>query len=220
VAALACQFAEFDDKELDVTCVSRTMAIGLLGLMITTPCTGQHLDAGVKAGASFSSLSNVYVVTDENNDASGVQTGLALGGFAAFHLSERVAIQPEIFYVTKGAALDDDAQGNGRSVILRYLEVPLLVKVSAPPGVRMGMYAFTGGTLALRLDASLREGDHNQDLRESISRTDVGAVFGVGIETARWLIEGRFTQGFINIADEGSHPVRTRSLGLLAGVRF
>jgi len=56
---------------------------------------------------------------------------------------------------------------------------------------------------------------------EEVERVDVSIVAGVGFEISRFIIEGRGTWGFRNIAKEtNARDVRSTTFAILGGVRF
>ncbi len=67
-------------------------------LFVINNLSDAQIKFGVKAG-----LNSSTVATDKNGADLSAKTGLNLGGFVCFHLSESFAIQPELYYAEKGA---------------------------------------------------------------------------------------------------------------------
>ena len=56
---------------------------------------------------------------------------------------------------------------------------------------------------------------------EEVERVDVSIVTGVGFEISRFIVEGRGTWGFRNIAKEtNAREVKSTTFAILAGIRF
>ena len=109
-------------------------------------------------------------------------------------------------------------------MLLRYLEVPLLVRFSTPASGSPSAYLLAGPSVGFKMSATHHlgaDGGEDRDVSDRVDGADVGLTFGGGVQWSRWLLEGRFTQGLRDVAtDEGDEAVRTRSFVVLAGIRF
>ena len=77
------------------------------------------------------------------------------------------------------------------------------------------MYGIAGPALDLKFSDDIAA---SIDAVESV---DVSIVAGIGFELARFIVEGRGTWGFRNIAKESTQvDVKTTTFAILAGLRF
>jgi hypothetical protein len=189
--------------------------------MFAAPSAAQGLEFGVKGGVGMSTVSNVSEITETSDAEAGRQFGPVFGGFVGISLGgSRLSIQPEALLTWKGATLDDD--GDGETLRMRYLDVPLLVKLTAPSGGdEKALYVLGGLNLGFALGADVHADDADQDISDRIKSTDFGLTVGAGLQARRWLVEGRYTEGLVNIAvDDSDDPVQTRMFAVLVGIRF
>jgi hypothetical protein len=206
--------------------VSRTFGVILVLLFPALPCAAQSVQAGVKFGVAVTSLSNASTITQASDESWSALAEMTAGGFVTLARSERFAIQPEFLFVTKGVEqeLESAAEVGAASVLLRYLEVPLLVKFSKPASGTLLAYLLAGPSVGFRMSATHHLGTDSGeevDVSDRVDGVDVGLTLGGGVQGRRLLLEARFTQGLRNVAtDEGDEAVRTRSFVVLAGIRF
>ena len=102
-----------------------------------------------------------------------------------------------------------------------YFQVPALLRVnigSSSTSLDSAIvYAIGGPAIDLKIGEDLA-GVSDSDEIESV---DVSMVFGVGFEISRFIVEGRGTWGFRNIAKQSDQvDVKTRTFAILAGLRF
>ena len=198
---------------------ARMVLLVAVVMAVAPGAAAQDLSFGAKGGVAFSTLS-----FDPSSEISyDLRTGLVVGGFVAFPLGSRITIQPEGLFVQKGAKVKDF--GVSATIELDYVEVPVLVKYRIAGGPARSFHVFGGPSLAFKVSASSSASfggstiDTSND--EEIESLDYGVVAGAGMDAGRFTIDGRFTFGFANVnKDEDEPKARTRSLAILAGVRF
>lgn len=199
--------------------VNRYVLTAVALLVSAAPAAAQGLEFGIKGGMNISSTSNVSEITSTSDGDAGRSFGPILGGFVNVKLGiANLSVQPEVLVNWKGASLEDGDQ----SLRLTYLDIPLLVKLTAPAGGDdRALYVIAGPTIGFNLRAAVRDDDGNDDLIDSdIKSNEMGITFGGGLQARRWLIEGRFTEGLTNIAKDSSDTVKTRTIAVLFGLRF
>jgi hypothetical protein len=179
----------------------------------------QGVSGGVKAGVNFATLSS----DEEDSEDLGYRTGLIAGGFVTWPITANFAIQPEGLYSQKGAAID--MSGVEAKIKIDYFEVPVLAVFSTHSG---GASAhFYGGPFVVfkvNTEATATFGGQttSEDFDEEIKDVDFGVAFGGGVEFGRLTVEGRYSLGLSNInnQDLDESKVKTRTISLIAGVRF
>ena len=202
-----------------------------------SPQTDQRpaVQYGLRFGLAFTSLTSVETF-DPTAVAAASEPTLHFGGFMTFNISGPLAFQPELLFVARGErAHDKDAQptisGNGtkppqadRVILLRYVEIPLLVRASRRRGPDSSIYAIGGPALAIGRSAVNRQvadpGKYT-DIGELVTGTNLSLVYGGGMQYRRWLVDARFTTGLRNIAVVPQPaPVKTGGFAVLIGVRL
>lgn len=197
----------------------RLAVLVILMTGIASAAAAQEMSIGAKGGVAFSTLS-----FDPSSEISyDLRTGLVAGGFVTFPLGSRLAIQPEGLFVQKGAKVDD--LGVTATIELDYVEVPVLVTYRIAGGTARSFHVFGGPSIAFNVSASSSASFGGSTIEtsneEDIETLDYGVVFGAGMNAGRFTVDGRFTLGLANVNREVDEPkARTRSLAVLAGVRF
>jgi hypothetical protein len=157
----------------------RSCGLGiLLALATMAPAAAQtpaadpsqdRVDYGVRFGPSFTTLTSVETL-DVTAAPAAFEPTLNFGGFVTIHMTGPLSFQPEILFAAKGERIRDrDAQplttptgeqklpAADRVILVRYLEVPLLLRASRRTHENTSLYVIAGPALALRRNAVIRE---------------------------------------------------------------
>jgi Outer membrane protein beta-barrel domain len=183
----------------------------------------------VAYAASGFAQGNVWGVKGGVNIASATQAGQdplknAAGGIGGLFMRTGVSfagkpIQPEILLSRQGGS------GNGEDfrVYLNYLQIPVLLHFGlSDTGARP--FIMVGPALGIRLTARAK----GQDLSDGIKRIDAGITAGGGLfVSSRVSLEGRYTQGLMDIATAAGHAgdigpgtVRNRVISIMLGIEI
>jgi hypothetical protein len=186
----------------------RIAVIAVLGVSVPVAAQAQF-SLGLKAGASFATLSNK--APDWKS-----RTGFA-GGVAFDFRAKVIGLQPEVLYVQKGVDFEGTSSASSDAPHISYIEVPVLVKVTIPtPAIEPMFYA--GPSVMFRLQCRAND----TDCGDQTKSTDYGAVLGAGLRfggARGFTVEGRYTWGLQNIHDpDAGVKNNTRTFLLLAGV--
>jgi hypothetical protein len=197
----------------------RTCALAVAVVLASAaPSFGQGLSAGVKGGGSFTT-----VKFEGEPDATSGRWLPAAGAFFVVPFAWGVSLQPEAVYAMKGARLR--GPGAQPSLLLDYLEIPVLARVSMRAGGRT-IFAVGGAAPAFCVRARTRtkfgSSTEEIDILDEVRRFDAGLVGGAGIEIGRLVVDGRYTFGLINVDKETSDiaHAQNRALTITAGWRF
>ena len=90
-------------------------------------------------------------------------------------------------------------------VLVRYLEFPLLLRLSKRTHENTSVYLIGGPSFALRRNAVIREvadAGRHEDIDDLVSGSNLSYIFGAGLQHRRWLVDARFTRGMRNIATD------------------
>jgi hypothetical protein len=200
------------------------------------PAGPSRLHYGVRFGPSFTSLSSVEPFDDTATIAAFEPT-MNFGGFVQFDLTGAFSFQPEVLFAAKGHRIrDKDAQpfttstgemklpAADRVVLVRYLEFPLLLRMSRRTHENTSVYLIGGPSFALRRNAVIRDvadAGRHEDIDDLVSGSDLSYIFGAGLQHRRWLVDARFTRGMRDIATGPvPGPVKTGAFSVLMGARF
>jgi hypothetical protein len=185
----------------------------------------RRVEIGAKLGLSLTSLTNVAVLSEKRNDSGGLSVRPEAAAFVGLRFSERIGLQFDVALATKAAVLPDDSGADDRNderrLAVRYLEVPLQVKFTAPGSPTKSLYLLIGPTLSHRLSASLSTGDQKEVITDRVVATAWGATAAVGIQGRHWQVEARYSQGLRHIAvEDDKERVWPRAVSMMAGFRF
>ena len=165
----------------------------------------QGIGIGVKGGFLHSS----FDATEALDSGGGWLAGLFFGG----NRPGTIGFMGEFNILAKKS---DTPAGTST---LYYFQIPALLRVnigSSGTGVNNAIvYGIAGPALDLLFKDELAIST------DVVERVDVSIVAGAGFEISRFIIEGRGTWGFRNIAKETTaRDVRSTTFAILAGLRF
>ena len=182
-----------------------TGVVALTSMLLVAPtlAEAQGIGIGVKGGFLHSSFDVEGAVDLDGGE--GWQAGLFFGG----NRRGTVGFMGEF---------NVQARKSGDETIY-YFQVPALLRLNfGADGTGLNdaiVYGIVGPAVDLQFGDSL---EANIDAVESV---DVSIVAGIGFEISRFIIEGRGSWGFRNIAkDAGAVDIKTTTFAILAGFRF
>jgi hypothetical protein len=191
---------------------------------------------GVRFGPSFTTLSSVAAF-DEAAAAAAFEPTMNFGGFVNVRLGGAMSFQPEIIFASKGERIHDigappvqtpsggtEPPAADRVILVRYLEFPLLLRMSKQTHENTSLFLLAGPAIALRRNAVIREivdSARHEVITDEVNSGDFCYIVGGGMSHRRWLVDARFTHGTRNIAvDPFPAPVKTSAFAVLMGARF
>jgi hypothetical protein len=163
---------------------------------------------GVKGGVSLSHVNADLFDTDN-------RTGFVGGVYGAFDLSPMFGLQPELLYVRKGAKLfstDVTIGGTtfgsvGSTLDVDYLEIPVLLRLSAPSPGPVDLRLLAGPVAAFKVDEKLSTTGliglslDSDQVKTSDFGLAVGGAAAIQNGDLKVVAEGRYTFGFSDISD-------------------
>ena len=177
----------------------------------------QGFGIGAKIGPLWSSFDSATVgSTTVNFDTStGWEGGIWFGG----NRGGRVGVMGEVLYAKKKQEV---AGQTGSSTSLKYLEIPILMRVNIGSRSRNGISVY--GLVGPVFDVNLKAEANGVDVKKGYESLDIGILGGAGIEITRFLVEGRYNHGLRNVLKStnvaSATDIKTHSFALLFGVRF
>lgn len=197
---------------------SRTATVAILASALTlgasAPAAAQDDDGpgvgvGFKIGPTFASFSSDALDIDNR---TGWHAGLFVGG----NRSGVVGWQTEFNWIRRGG----QTTLLGEEFHIDYLQVPVFLRVNIGTESRQGfaVYALAGPAFSWRIADEI----NGVTIDDSFEGTDVGLVFGAGVEITRVILEGRYEWGFrrINKTFSDTDELKARTFTVLVGVRF
>jgi hypothetical protein len=200
------------------------------------PSGPSRLHYGVRFGPSFTTLTSVETF-DETIEPAAFEPTMNFGGFFNFALTGMLSFQPEVLFAAKGERVRDKgappvitASGEekpaaaDRVVLVRYLEFPILLRLSKRTHENSSLYIIVGPAFAFRRNAVIREvvdSGRHEDIESEVTSGDLSYIVGGGLQHRRWMVDARLIRGSRNIAvDPFPAPVKAGAFSVLMGVRF
>jgi hypothetical protein len=165
---------------------------------------------GVRAGGG---MTNIHGDFPDIADPK-YQNSFTGGAFTEYEVAPSVTLGLEALYVSKGAKFEGtatDPQGNptGTSTAhlrLKYLEVPLLARVSLPQMGTVRPYLVAGPSAGFALGATSEiDNGEKADLGDDLQSPDLGVLGGLGIRFPMGSlsagVEARYSTGFNDLWD-------------------
>lgn len=202
-------------------------AIGIAVLGAAASAVAQERQYGAKVGPTFATLA----LEPEEGEGYSMRAGATGGLFYVHPLTPRIAVQLEGLYAQKGGKLNVPEVAETASILLGYVEFPVLLRLEGPRRGRTGFHAFAGAAPGFRATArrqlSLASGGFtsgvSEDMSDEIRFFEFSLIAGAGIEPhPRVVIDGRYSWGLTSINRDTSDGfnVRTRALTIMVGIRF
>jgi hypothetical protein len=150
----------------------------------------QNIHFGLKAGLNVASISQ-----SDGNDFDS-RTGFHAGALAHIHVTDHLAVQPEIVYSMQGGE-----RGNLKRR-LNYINVPVLAQYMFHNCFRLQ----TGPQLGLCISSKDKLGNVEVNIEDGINTAEFAWVFGAGylFTKSGFGIDARYNLGISNIYESES----------------
>ena len=200
------------------------------------PSGPSRMHFGVRFGPSFTSLTSVETL-DPTSEAATFEPTMNFGGFFNFQLGGPLSFQPELLFAAKGHRIRDKgappvitASGvtkpapADRVILIRYLEFPILLRLTKRMHENTSAYLIVGPAFAFRRNAVIREvadSGRHEEIETLVTGGNLSYIAGGGLQHKRWLVDARLTRGMNNIAtDPTPAAVKSSAFSVLMGTRF
>lgn len=207
----------------------RVLVIGLALLLSSGVATAaaQQRQFGGKIGPT------IATVVSDSPDQNGVysrRVSVGGGGFVVLPLNGHFALQIEGLYTPKGGKLRSGESATS-TLMLDYVEVPLLGRITAARSPSGSFHVFGGPSAGFRINAKFRVASSGtvgtsgfaDDISAAVERFELGMIAGGGLDAGRHLvIDARYFWGLTDVnrdVSDGNH-LRNRAFTILAGLRF
>lgn len=137
---------------------------------------------GLKAGLNISDV----IEDDPGEEATNFDTklGFVAGAYFNYQFNKLFAVQPEVYYTTKGAELKDEY--NDQTLSLSYIEIPILIQFIIPINeASLKPYLIAGPAAGFNLSAKVEYRENGQtteeDYKDNVESIEYSLVFGGGV---------------------------------------
>ena len=182
--------------------------VTLATILMAVTVSAQHVNIGIKAGL------NIYNISSDDNSAYDSKVGFNLGLLGHMHLTEHLAIQPEILYSGQGAKFT--SAGVDYKSNLSYINIPVLFQYMFDNGFRIE----AGPQLGILISAKSKANDVETDIKDQVKSIDFG--LGVGVSyvhpTSGFGVDARYNLGLSNINETGT--INSKNRGIKIGVFY
>jgi hypothetical protein len=205
----------------------KRFALLLLLLAFLAPSTASaQVSVGISGGLSLATVTGDDVEDDDVDS----RTGILVGGFASFPLSDIISFTSGLYYVQKGAKSNEF--GGDATFKFDYLEVPLLLQVGLFDSGKAAVSVFAGPAVAFEIGCKAEASDgtdsesidcDSDPLNFETKSLTFDAIFGAGVrimtsETMFFLANGGLDMGLTSIDDSADEDdVKNSSWFLQAG---
>ncbi|MBU2997969.1 PorT family protein [Cellulophaga baltica] len=149
---------------------------------------------GVKAGA------NLSTVTGDDSSDPGHRTSFYAGLLAEAPITEKLSLQPEVFYSRQGFDINDNPNGSDTEYQLDYIQVPVLLKVYLVDGLNIQAGPQFG--FKVNEDINIPGADDDIDV-DGVEDFDFQLTSGLEYKIAQSVfIQARYTYGFSELVKD------------------
>jgi len=206
---------------------------GSLLLLLLSPPLAQSQQPAPSQGVAIGPVGGINFAKFGGSDVGNVdtRTGFMAGVFVSLPLGKYLAIVPTAAYSQEGTSVDVGGGITG-SFKLDYIEVPVLLKLSAPlAGTgHLRPYVLAGPALGFLISCKIKASSGSQSAEANCDDPSVGANakslqfsthFGAGLEIGRLMLGLRYQLGLTSIDDTGADAdVKNRVLSIVGGYGF
>ena len=196
----------------------RTFLLAIAAIAFSAVSThAQTTSFGLKAGMT---AVNMKMSSSGFTISLKTKIGFYAGAFAEVGVSEKFAIQPELFYSSMGSKMkgNDSVQSYSATENLGYINLPVLLKYKAD-----GFSVFAGPQVGYLLSAKSKDSESNSiDDKDEYKPIEIAGVIGAGYTlTNGFGIDARYQFGLSNlIKDAQGTDATAKNSAFMVGVHY
>jgi outer membrane immunogenic protein len=164
----------------------------VLALFAFAPLAFSQISGGVRLGANVANQKYDVAGLTVSSDA---KLGILGGLYLTANLSEKIAIQPELYFSSMGSKVNFD--GDESTIKLGYLSVPVLLRYNITENVNLQLGPQLGFLMSAKAEA---DGDSG-DIKDDLKGIDFGAALGLGVDFGKFNGGLRYVAGLSDIND-------------------
>jgi hypothetical protein len=213
-----------------LSCLTALAVLSTLAVVTPGAAGAAGAEWGLKAGVTGAKISGDLDDVADSRNRTGLTGGLSLAVPLA---GETFALQAEALVVQKGATFDQSVDPLGLTtgvdgeLELRYVEFPLLARVTLPVALPVKPFAVVGPSFGYTVDAVFKaSGVPDRDLKDDIKKLDTSFVLGagarLGLGTNALTLEARYMSSLADVQkDENAMlPMKNSLFTIMAGITF
>jgi outer membrane immunogenic protein len=189
------------------------LLITALFLFLYFPFLQAQVGVGVRGGINIATAELEEKINDDwETEMKDYIVGGISGLMLEFGLTERYALQAELYYVQKGYKTSLTVENVKRDFTTRlnYIELPILFKGKFGPG-RFKFNAMLGPSFAYGFNGKFKTGSNEADIdfdKDNVNRWDIGALLSLGASMEAGpgdlFLDARLGWGFSNLDDSAN----------------
>lgn len=201
--------------------MKKVLVVLLVALVAVFSVNAMGPEFGIKGGLTFANA----VVGDEGGfigeetDENPLKIGITAGLMMEMPMGP-LSIGAEVLYTQKGEkyAWGDDTV----TVALDYIEVPVMAKLSLLPMIKFYGGVSFGFLTTAKVKFDIEGFDlEDQDIKEHLNSTEMGAIFGAQVKISKLVLDARYNHGLTDIVkDNEGDAVNLRTLSATVGFMF
>lgn len=179
------------------------ISIVLFAFPLLTVNAQSDYKLGIKGGANFANLSSS---TTQNSE---VLSGINIGLFAKVPLNKTFALQPEIYFTSKGSQQTyENAFVTGKAKFeLNYIEIPIMLVLDLTNNFNFQLGPYVSYLISSKVENS---SDSSFSFEENIdsddfNKFDTGIAAGFGYETKTIGFGIRYNLGLLSVGKEKNY---------------
>jgi hypothetical protein len=186
----------------------------VLAVFAFAPMAFSQISGGIRLGAN---------IANQKYDADGISVspdsklGLLGGLYLTASLSDKIAIQPEIFFSSMGSKFD--LFGEELKTKLSYISVPVLLRYNINENFNFQV----GPQLGLLMSAKGEADGDSEDIKDGYKGIDFGAALGLGVDFGKFNGGLRYVAGLSNVNDDdsdGDLTLKNNTFQIFVGYRL
>lgn len=159
-------------------------------------------NGGLKLGLNLANISAEYNGEKENSD---MFTGILVGGYLNYSISDKLVFQPELLYSKLGgkqSEYDPDLQMDVNVVFkFDYISLPLNLKYKLTDDFSLLAGAQVGLLVGAKTGIDFFGTSFSVDSKDQFKSLDFGLNVGASYSIKKFTLDARYTLGLSNIAD-------------------
>jgi hypothetical protein len=174
----------------------------------------QSIGFGARAGLNFA---NEKISSSFGSVSPSTRTIIMLGGYAKIMFTEKMGIQPELFYSGMGAK-DSNPSSGTETYKTNYLSLPVFFRYN----VTSQVHFLAGPQFGILLSAKYTDASGTTDIKSNFNSSDFAAVIGAGVDFGPLNAGLRYNFGLSNIAKNttGGETVKNTLFQIVAGFKL
>jgi hypothetical protein len=206
---------------------SRALVVAALTAIALLPSVASaQTTAGIKGGVNFNNVDFTQNdIPDEFLPDFKRRAGIVAGVFVGRDFNARAGVQIEALFsqkATKADLFDIEGVPVDTTFTVNYLEIPVLFNARVGNNDQAAFRVYAGPSFAFKLSDSVEIAGVELDEDSGLKSYDAGIVVGASVTIRKFVIDGRYTHGFVNLEDDEPDVinVKNRTITFMIGYAF